>query len=233
MNDINNKNKPTLSSTKEVDIVAPETSKKTVKKIDKKPVTKVKPPLKPVAKVKPLLKEKVEKPTPKVTHKEKSTIQSKKGEIVLTDIASMKKLTNHKLHTILKDDDENNFEKMKKIDKSGIQYMKKRAELDIENSNSKISMWLTVFVSLLTAILTTFIAITNLVPSITNLVPDEKIKNSLVYFWESLNFFQQLLTFYFLLGFIMLGVVLVAYFMNNSTSQKLLLLIEEYQLLHK
>ena len=233
MNDINNKNKPTLPSTKEVDIVAPETSEKTVKKIDKKPVTKVKPPLKPVAKVKPPLKEKVEKLALKITHKAKSTIQSKKGEIVLTDIASIKKHYNRELYATLQHDDENNFEKMKKIDKSGIQYMKKRAELDIENSNSKISMWLTVFVSLLTAILTTFIAITNLVPSIANLVPDEKIKSSLVYFWESLNFFEQLLTFYFLLGFIMLGVVLVAYFMNNSTSQKLLLLIEEYQLLHK
>lgn len=223
MNDINNKNKPTLPSTKEVDIVAPETSEKTVKKIDKKPVTKVKPPL----------KEKVEKPAPKITHKAKSTIQSKKDEIVLTDIASIKKHYNRELYATLQHDDENNFEKMKKIDKSGIQYMKKRAELDIENSNSKISMWLTVFVSLLTAILTTFIAITNLVPSIANLVPDEKIKSSLVYFWESLNFFEQLSIFYLLLGFIMLGVVLVAYFMNNSTSQKLLLLIEEYQLLHK
>lgn len=226
MNDINNKNKPTLPSTKEVDIVAPETSKKTVKKIDKKPVTKVKPPLKPVAKVKPPLKEKVEKPTPKVTHKAESTIQSKKGDIVLTDIASMKKLTNHKLHTILKGDDKNNFEKMKKIDKSGIQYMKKRAELDMENSNSKLSLWMTVFVFSLTAIFTALV-------TFINILINGNGKNSVLNFLKKINFIEGLSIVYVLLSVVFLAIVLIAYFRNNRVSHKLLLLIEEYQLLHK
>lgn len=216
VNDINNKNKPTLPSTKEVDIVSPETSKKTVKKIDKKPVTKVKPPL----------KEKVEKPAPKITHKAESTIESKKDEIVLTDIASIKKYSNHQLYKILRYDDIANFEKMKKIDENGIQYIKKRTELDIENSNSKISLWMTVFVFILTAILTVLIAITNIVRS-------ENETNSILDIWETLSFMEGLSIFYFLLSVGFLGIALVAYFKINHTSQKLLLLIEEYQLLHK
>ena len=226
MNDINNKNKPTLPSTKEVDIVAPETSKKTVKKIDKKPVAKVKPPLKPVAKVKPPLKEKVEKPAPKVTHKAESTIQSKKDDIVLTDIASIKKYSNGKLYKTLQHDDTTNFKKMKKIDESGIQYMKKRAELDIENSNSKLSLWMTVFVFSLTAIFTALVTFINIVISGNG-------KNSVLNFLEKINFIEGLSIVYLLLSVVFLAIVLVAYFRNNRVSQKLLLLIEEYQLLHK